>query len=95
MAMFYASLAHHYSTSTTLSVEDTLFLVAIIVDAALILLLSKWGNALVSHLMAPPRFGDTCLPILSFNKHYAAAILALLSAVVVALLQPKLQRRGR
>jgi len=91
MAMFYASLAHHYSTSTTFSVEDTLFLVAIIVDAALILLLSKWGNALVciSWLLLELA---TCLLILSFNKHYAFAILAaLLLAVVVALLQPKLQ----
>ena len=91
MPMFYASLAHHYSTSTTFSVEDTLFLVAIIVDAALILLLSKWGNALVciSWLLLELA---TCLLILSFNKHYAFAILAaLLLAVVVALLQPKLQ----
>jgi len=91
MAMFYASLTHHYSTSTTFSVEDTLFLVAIIVDAALILLLPKWGNALVyiSWLLLELA---TCLLILSFNKHYAFAILAaLLLAVVVALLQPKLQ----
>ncbi|XP_066338936.1 uncharacterized protein [Miscanthus floridulus] len=91
MPMFYASLTHHYSTSTTFSVEDTLFLVAIIVDAALILLLSKWGNALVciSWLLLELA---TCLLILSFNKHYAFAILAaLLLAVVVALLQPKLQ----
>ena len=91
MSMFYASLAHHYSTSTTFSVEDTLFLVAIIVDAALILLLSKWGNALVciSWLLLELA---TCLLILSLNKHYAFAILAaLLLAVVVALLQPKLQ----
>jgi hypothetical protein len=47
MPMFYASLTHHYSTSTGLSVRDTLFLVAFITDAALILLLPKWGNALV------------------------------------------------
>ena len=91
MPMFYASLTHHYSTSTTFSVEDTLFLVAIIVDAALILLLSKWGKALVciSWLLLELA---TCLLILSFNKHYVFAILAaLLLAVVVALLQPKLQ----
>jgi len=91
MAMFYASLTHHYSTSTRFNVEDTLFLVAIIVDAALILLLSKWGKALVciSWLLLELA---TCLLILSFNKHYAFAILAaLLLAVVVALLQPKLQ----
>ncbi|CAD6258749.1 unnamed protein product [Miscanthus lutarioriparius] len=91
MPMFYASLTHHYSTSTTFNVEDTLFLVAIIVDAALILLLSKWGNALVciSWLLLELA---TCLLILSFNKHYAFAILAaLLLAIVVALLQPKLQ----
>ena len=91
MPMFYASLTHHYSTSTTFSVEDTLFLVAIIVDAALILLLSKWGNALVciSWLLLELA---TCLLILSFNKHYVFAILAtLLVVVVVALLQPKLQ----
>jgi len=91
MPMFYASLTHHYSTSTTFSVEDTLFLVAIIVDAALILLLPKWGNALVyiSWLLLELA---TCLLILSFNKHYVFAILAtLLVVVVVALLQPKLQ----
>ncbi|CAD6258758.1 unnamed protein product [Miscanthus lutarioriparius] len=91
MTMFYASLTHHYSTSTTFSVEDTLFLVAIIVDAALILLLSKWGNALVCISWFLLELA-TCLLILSFNKHYAFAILAaLLLAVVVALLQPKLQ----
>jgi len=91
MTMFYASLTYHYSTSTTFSVIDTLFLVAIIVDAALILLLPKWGNALVyiSWLLLELA---TRLLILSFNKHYAFAILAaLLLAVVVALLQPKLQ----
>jgi hypothetical protein len=47
MPMFYVSLTHHYSTSTAFSVEDTLFLAGIITDAALILLLPKWGNALV------------------------------------------------
>jgi len=91
MAMFYAFLTHHYSTSTTFCVEDTLFLVVIIVDAALILLLSKWGNALVGISWLLLELA-TCLLILSLNKHYAFAILAaLLLAVVVALLQPKLQ----
>lgn len=91
MPMFYTSLTHHYSTSTAFGVEDTLFLVAIITDAALILLLPKWGNALVciSWLLLELA---TCLLILSFNKHYAFAILAaLLLVAVVALLQPKLQ----
>lgn len=91
MPMFYVSLNHHYSTSTAFSTGDTLFLVAIITDAALILLLPKWGYALVciSWLLLELA---TCLLILSFNKHYAFAILtALLLLLLVALLQPKLR----
>jgi hypothetical protein len=91
MPMFYASLTHHYSTSAGLSVRDTLFLVAFITDAALILLLPKWGNALVciSWLLLELA---TCLLILSFNKYYAFAVLtALLLLLLIALLQPKLR----
>jgi hypothetical protein len=94
ITMFSASVYQNQSTTATFTLGYRLFLVAIfvsvIMDAALIILLPSWGNVLVfvSWLLLE---AASCLVILSFNEHYALAILALLFLILVALLQPKLK----